>query len=280
MGPDHAAGPLRATLAKNKNDKNYSAASEKKSAEKPEKQRETAMEFIASMAGVLVSGLFIITFIMQAFEIPSASMKNTLLVGDHLFVDRVSLAPKTRWMGPLLPYGKIHRGDIIVFISPKEPGLYLVKRVRGLPGDRIHLKDNQLYINNELQNEQSFVIHDPARRPDLYRDNFPNAPMPVDLPDYWRMMLPSQIKDGEFVVPPDHYFAMGDNRDDSLDSRYWGPVPQENLIGRPMFIYWSFKSEEIVYQQTSIGERLGNVFHTIIHFFDQTRWDRTLRMVH
>jgi signal peptidase I len=270
-------------LAKNKNNKNCSAASEKKSAEKPEKQRETPMEFIASMAGVLVSGLFIITFIMQAFEIPSASMKDTLLVGDHLFVDRVSLAPKTRWIGPLLPYGKIHRGDIIVFISPKEPGLYLVKRVRGLPGDRIHLKDNQLYINGEVQNESAFVKHDPTRASEPYRDyrdNFPNAETPPGLPDYWRMMLPSQIKDADFVVPPDHYFAMGDNRDDSLDSRYWGPVPQENLIGRPMFIYWSFETPETTYQQTGIGDRLGNVLHTIVHFFDKTRWNRTLKMVH
>jgi len=272
---------VRTTLAKNKNNKNCSAAGEKKSAEKPEKQRETPMEFIASMAGVLVSGLFIITFIMQAFEIPSASMKDTLLVGDHLFVDRVSLAPKTRWIGRLLPYGKIHRGDIIVFISPKQPGLYLVKRVRGLPGDRIHLKDNQLYVNGELQNEP-FVIHDPRQRSELYRENFPNVPIPVDqdFPEYWRIMLPSQIKDGEFVVPPDHYFAMGDNRDDSLDSRYWGPVPQENLIGRPMFIYWSFETPETTYQQTGIGDRLANVLHTIIHFFDKTRWNRTLKMVH
>ena len=239
------------------------------------------MEFIGSMATVLVSGLFIITFILQAFEIPSASMKNTLLVGDHLFVDRVSLAPKTKWMGPLLPYGTIHRGDIIVFISPAQPGLYLVKRVRGLPGDKIHLKDGKLYVNGELQNEP-FVIRDNTRGSDFYRDNFPDGSMPPmeQIPDYWRMTMNSHVQNGEFVVPQDHYFAMGDNRDDSLDSRYWGPVPKENLIGRPMFIYWSFDTPETQYQKTELSDRASNILHTIIHFFDKTRWSRTLNLVH
>jgi len=238
------------------------------------------MEFIGSMATVLVSGLFIITFILQAFEIPSASMQNTLLIGDHLFVDRVSLAPKAKWVGPLLPYGKIHRGDIIVFISPAQPGLYLVKRVRGLPGDKIHLKDGKLYINSELQNEP-FAIYDGSPL-SPYRDNFPNAPVPEweNIPDYWRLTMRSHVQDGDFVVPADHYFAMGDNRDNSFDSRYFGPVPQENLIGRPMFIYWSFDTPEDQYKKTEIADRLSNIAHTAIHFFDKTRWKRTLNMVH
>jgi signal peptidase I len=277
-------------LAKNKNKAKSAPSNSKASDEKPEKQRETMMEFIGSMATVLVSGLFIITFILQAFEIPSASMKNTLLVGDHLFVDRVSLAPKTKWMGPLLPYGTIHRGDIIVFISPAQPGLYLVKRVRGLPGDKIHLKDGKLYVNGELQNEP-FVIRDSSRANDAYRDyrdNFPNAQMPPpeamqQIPEYWRMTMGSHVQDGDFVVPPDHYFGMGDNRDDSLDSRYWGPVPKENLIGRPMFIYWSFDTPESQYPTASneidFGTRLKNIAYTIFHFLTKTRWNRTLNMV-
>jgi signal peptidase I len=268
-------------LAKKKNKVKPAPANEKTSAEKPQKQRETWMEFIASMAAVLVSGLFIITFVMQAFEIPSASMENTLLIGDHLFVDRVSLAPKANWVGPLLPYGTIHRGDIIVFISPARPGMYLVKRVRGLPGDKIHLKDGKLYVNGELQNEP-FVIHDPGRGPDFYRDNFPQGSMPYmeDVPDYWHLAMSSHVQNGDFVVPPEHYFAMGDNRDDSLDSRYWGPVPQENLIGRPMFIYWSFDSPESSYQPASFLDRLSNFAHTVIYFPFKTRWHRTLNMVH
>jgi signal peptidase I len=273
-------------LAKNKNKAKPAPSNGKTSAEKPEKQHETTMEFIGSMATVLVSGLFIITFILQAFEIPSASMKETLLVGDHLFVDRVSLAPKTNWMGKLLPYGQIHRGDIIVFISPAQPGLYLVKRVRGLPGDKIHLKDGKLYVNGEQQYEP-FVKRDPSRANDFYReyrDNFPDGQMPPkeameNIPEYWRMAMPSQVQNGDFVVPPDHYFAMGDNRDDSLDSRYWGPVPKENLIGRPMFIYWSFDTPETQYQKTELWDRLKNIANTIIHFPTKTRWNRTLNMV-
>ena len=272
---------MRDTLAKKKNKAKPAPADEKTSGEKPQKQRETWMEFIGSMAAVLVSGLFIITFVMQAFEIPSASMENTLLIGDHLFVDRVSLAPRAKWVGPLLPYGKIKRGDIIVFISLTTPGMYLVKRVRGLPGDKIHLKDGNLYVNGELQNEP-FVIHDSSRGPDYYRDNFPDAPMPLreDIPEYWRLTMRSHVQNGDFVVPPEHYFAMGDNRDDSLDSRYWGPVPQENLIGRPMFIYWSFDAPESSYQPASFGDRIDNFLQTVIHFFDKTRWRRTLNMVH
>ena len=101
------------------------------------------MEFISSMAAVLVTGLFIITFNIQAFEIPSSSMEDTLLIGDHVFVNREQFAPRTKWMGPLLPYGQIHRGDIVVFLSPMTPGLYVVKRVMGIPGDRLHLRRSQ-----------------------------------------------------------------------------------------------------------------------------------------
>jgi signal peptidase I len=270
---------MREPLAKKKNKVKPAPANEKTSGEKPEKHHETWMEFISSMAAVLVSGLFIITFVMQAFEIPSASMKNTLLIGDHLFVDRVSLAPKANWVGPLLPYGKIKRGDIIVFISPAQPGMYLVKRVRGIPGDRLHLQDGKLYVNGELQNEPFVIRNGPY---DPYRDDFPSqSPEDFNPPTAeWRLTMGQHVQNGELVVPPNSYFAMGDNRDNSYDSRYWGFVPKENLIGRPMFIYWSFQTSEDQYQKTAMGDRLSNLAHTIIHFFDQTRWRRTLNMVH
>src|SRR5205814_2658610 len=111
----------------------------KKEAEKKEeKQRETTVEFLASLAVVLVTGLFIITFIVQAFEIPSSSMENTLLIGDHVFVNRIVFSPPTHWIGPPVPYRNVHQQDIVVFLSPAEPGLYVVKRVIGTPSDRIH----------------------------------------------------------------------------------------------------------------------------------------------
>lgn len=245
-----------------------------------EKPRETTVEFLASLAAVLVTGLFIITFIVQAFEIPSSSMERTLLIGDHVFVNRIGFSPKTSWIGPILPYRQIRRGDIFVFLSPAEPGLYVVKRVMGIPGDRIHLRDGVVYRNGEKLDEP-YVIHNPNDPYNPYRDNFPAVP-PSDFngvnPD-WALTLPQHIQGGDIVVPENSYFGMGDNRDVSLDSRYWGFVPKENVVGRPMFIYWSFETPPDQYEQTEIGQRLGFVAHVVIHFFDQTRWRRTLRLV-
>lgn len=245
-----------------------------------EKPRETTVEFLASLAAVLVTGLFIITFTVQAFEIPSSSMENTLLIGDHVFVNRIGFSPKTSWIGPILPYRQIKRGDIFVFLSPAEPGLYVVKRVMGIPGDRIHLRDGVVYRNGEKLDEP-YVIHNPNDPYNPYRDNFPAVP-PSDFngvnPD-WALTLPQHIQGGDIVVPENSYFGMGDNRDVSLDSRYWGFVPKENVVGRPMFIYWSFETPPDQYEQTEIGQRLGFVAHVVIHFFDQTRWRRTLRLV-
>jgi signal peptidase I len=246
---------------------------------KPEKQKETTPEFIASIFVILVTGLFIITFIFQAFEIPSSSMENTLLIGDHLFVNRVIFAPVSKWVSSLVKYRNPKHGDIIVFVSPAEPGLYLVKRVVGTPGDRIHLENGVVYRNGERLNEP-YVI----RQGDYntYRDNFPAVPpSPYDqLSPEWRLTLASHIENGDLVVPPDSIFAMGDNRDVSLDSRFWGFVPRENMIGTPMFIYWSFETPRGEYLRTSLADRIGFLFRIVIHFFDQTRWSRMLHVVH
>ncbi len=248
-----------------------------------EKPRETTVEFLASLAGVLVTGLFIITFVLQAFEIPSSSMENTLLVGDHVFVNRVQFSPATRWVGPIVPYRQIHRGDIVVFLSPAEPDLYVVKRIIGIPGDRLHLRDGVAFRNGEKLNEP-YVIHstyDPYGGYNPYRDNFPAVPPPEysNVTSEWKLTMPQHIENGEIVVPPDSYFGMGDNRDVSLDSRYWGFIPKENVIGRPMFIYWSFETPADQYQQKEMGQRLSFLAHVVIHFFDETRWKRTFKVV-
>jgi signal peptidase I len=248
-----------------------------------EKPRETTVEFLASLAGVLVTGLFIITFVLQAFEIPSSSMEDTLLIGDHVFVNREQFAPPTHWLGPLLPYRDIHRNDIVVFLSPSEQGLFVVKRVMGIPGDRIHLRDGVVYRNGQKLDEP-YVSDKPA--PDsensrFYRENFP-AVQTSDMygvTQDWQLALPKHIEGGDLVVPPDSYFAMGDNRNASYDSRFWGLIPRENVIGRPMFIYWSFTTPENQYKMRDWGDRLGFVAHIIIHFFDETRWSRTFRLV-
>ena len=252
------------------------AKKENKQAEKP---RETTVEFLASLSAVLVTGLFIITFIVQAFEIPSSSMENTLLIGDHVFVNRVQFAPATYWTGPLLPYREIRRGDIVVFLHPAEPGLYVVKRIMGLPGDRIHLRDGVVYRNGEMLDEPYVIHKTDGYNP--YRDNFP-AVSPADyngVTPEWQLVLKQHIQGDDLVVPPDSYFGMGDNRDVSLDSRYWGFIPKENVIGRPMFVYWSFETPPNQYLQKEVGERLKFLAHVVIHFFDETRWRRTFRVV-
>ena len=245
-----------------------------------EKPRETTVEFLASLAAVLVTGLFIITFIVQAFEIPSSSMENTLLIGDHVFVNREQFAPQTRWLGPVLPYGQIHRGDIVVFLSPAEPGLYVVKRIIGIPGDHIHLHNGVVYRNGEKLDEP-YVIHQSEAGFNLYRDNFPAFPPSEGgnvTPD-WELALPQHIQGDDVVVPPNSYFGMGDNRDVSLDSRYWGFIPRENVIGRPMFIYWSFETPAGQYLEREVSQRVGFLAHVVVHFFDETRWRRTLKVV-
>ncbi|HSE47833.1 MAG TPA: signal peptidase I [Terriglobales bacterium] len=261
----------------------------KKEKDKPQKPKETTMEFISSMASVLVIGLFIITFNMQAFEIPSSSMEDTLLIGDHVFVDRVTYAPRTS-LGPVVPYREIRRGDIVVFLSVTNPGMYIVKRILGVPGDHIRLERGVLYRNGERVDEP-YLKSDPECRADSlrfgcynrYRDDFPSV-----LPVYadgatpspeWTTQMPFYVKEGELVVPPDRYFAMGDNRRASYDSRYWGFIPKENIIGRPMFIYWSFETPRDQYDKTTMAERAKFIGHVILHFFDETRWRRTLRKV-
>src|ERR1700756_943270 len=135
-----------------------------------EKPKETTVEFLSSLAAVLVTGLFIITFVMQAFEIPSSSMEKTLLIGVHFFVNRVQFAPQTSWIGPLLPYRDVHFRDIVVFLSPETPGLYVVKRIIGVPGDRIHLRNGVVYRNGQALDEP-YVDHDRDTM-DPYRNNF------------------------------------------------------------------------------------------------------------
>lgn len=248
---------------------------------KPEKKKETLSESIAGFASVFVSGLFIITFVFQNFEIPSSSMEQTLLIGDHVFVDRVAPSPKAGYVGPLIPYREIQRGDIIVFMSPVEPGLHVVKRVIGVPGDRIRLQNGVVYRNGERVQEPYLAPHN-AFDYVPYRDNFPSVPPDIayQVDPKWATALPNYIQNGDLVVPPDKYFGMGDNRDRSLDSRYWGFIPRENIIGRPLFIYWSFVTPEDQYTRTSMPERAKFVLHVLSHFVSDTRWSRMFHRVH
>ena len=173
-------------------------------------------------------------------------MEDTLLIGDHVFVNREQFAPKTKWMGPLLPYRDIKRGDIVVFLSPAEPGLYMVKRIMGVPGDHLHLRDGAVYRNGEKLTEPYVMYKGPQSSTTPIATTSPRCLLrtpPTSRPE-WRLQMRSHIENDDIVVPPDSYFGMGDNRDGSLDSRYWGFIPKEHVIGRPMFVYWSFNTPD------------------------------------
>lgn len=245
----------------------------------PDQVEETPFEAAASICSVLVIGLFILTFLCQNFVIPSGSMEKTLLVGDHLLVDRITLAPPARWM-PLVRYREPRRGDVVVFLKPGEPDMFLVKRLIAVPGDHIHLRDGIVIINGVAQSEP----HAAPTTPDNYRDyldDFPAVPMTPDLgaTEAWTVAMPNYVKDGDLVVPPGKFFMMGDNRHNSLDSRYWGFVPRENIVGQPLFNYWSFKTPEDQYEQTGLANNLAWLGHVALHFFTETRWGRTLHVI-
>lgn len=251
--------------------------------------QETPLEAIASMCVILVIGLFIFGFVFQNFDIPSGSMKNTLLIGDHIVANRIGFAPPTRW-APFVHYRPVQRGDIIVFLKPDPvppdpPEIDLVKRAIAVAGDRIHLEHGVVFLNGVAQREpyalQPRNDGNPLHAYDPYRDDFPRVPPPADgqLRETWMLDLPTHIQGGDLVVPPGKVFAMGDNRTESADSRYWGFVPVENILGRPSFVYWSFNTPADQEDKTSIPQRLSFLLHQLTHFFTETRWSRTTHVV-
>ena len=251
--------------------------------ENPE-EHETALESLASICSVLAIGLFVMTFVFQNFEIPSASMVKTLLIGDHVLVDRVALAPRPSW-APFVYQREVRRGDVIVFLKPGEPDLFLVKRTIGIPGDHLHLRNGVVYLNGVAQNEPQagMPVYDdnPQHAFQPYRDDFPAVPPgPYDgVTATWANELPSHIENGDLVVPPGKVFAMGDNRTESLDSRYWGFVPRQNILGRPLFVYWSFQTPSDQITKTSLGDRIGFMVHVVVHFVTETRWSRPFHII-
>jgi signal peptidase I len=216
--------------------------------------------------------LFGTTTLVQAFIVPTPSMDTTVKVGDHLLVDKLSYAPPGAISRHFLPYTEISRGDIIVFRYPIDIRQNYVKRVIGIPGDHIRVVDKTVYLNGKPLTEPYVQHVFPHLEP--YRDNFPSEPSGPVYPRA-QEMLAHNVHNGEIVVPPDSYFAMGDNRDNSLDSRYWGFVPRENIIGKPLLIFWSYDAptEDLVDYNTNHFVDLAK------NFFSKTRWERTLKLV-
>jgi signal peptidase I len=232
---------------------------------------------LQSLLGTVVIAIFVITFVVQAFQIPSESMENTLLVGDYLLVNKLCYG------GPgfgdhLLPYQKIATGDIIVFHYPVDPTQHFVKRVVGVPGDRLRMINKKVFINGQPLDEPYVRFLEPPIN--MFRDNFPRTDIPAyGLEGKWWLQMRKLVEDGELIVPQGHYFVLGDNRDDSQDSRYWGFVPRENIIGKPLLIYWSVQDWDRN-PSSSVRGRLSHLAYAITHIFQLTRWNRTLRLVH
>jgi signal peptidase I len=247
---------------------------------KPSRNRWQVMEHLQFSLLALTIALFIITFVVQAFRIPSGSMEDTLLVGDYLLVDKTRFGPAGPWQ-PMLPYRAIRRGDIVVFHYPEEPAQHFVKRVIGLPGDRIRLWHSRVYINGRALAEPYVVFKE--HFVDEFRDDFPRGNwVDEDVSPGWAEQLRTLVKDGELIVPRDRYFVLGDNRGQSLDSRYWGFVPRENIIGRPLLIYFSMVEAGDDDEPVASGpadDKLSTLRARISHVLGDLRWRRILRLV-
>jgi signal peptidase I len=234
---------------------------------------------VQSVAGTVVIAVFVVTFLLQAFTIPSESMEQTLLTGDYLLVDKFCYGGIKGW-SRLMPYRSVKRGDVIVFHYPVNPAQDFVKRVVALPGDRLRLINKRVYVNGEALREPYVQFVNPLRN--YYRDDFPQT----DSPDYgvnakWWKEMPKLVENHQLIIPAGHYFVLGDNRDDSQDSRYWGFVPRENIIGRPLVIYWSSVNlTNDLSGSPTVGDRLYHLAYAVTHVLQITRWERTFRLVH
>jgi len=243
----------------------------------PRHGKAGTLSALQSLLAIIVIAIFIITFCVQPVRIPSASMEPSLLVGDFLFVNKQGSTPgPSSW---LLPQSHIQRGQIIVFHYPIDPSINLIKRVIGVPGDHIKLRSGRVYVNDHILTEP-YAMYLPSM-PNGYRDNFPrlqSADPAVD--SRWWIKMHSLIENGELVVPPGDYFVLGDNRNDSEDSRYWGFVPRSAIMGQPFLIYFSLRqpgSDVLDLSHTrSWHHHRSNAVDALADF---ARWDRTLQIV-
>jgi signal peptidase I len=246
-------------------------------------RKSTAREYFESLVITVILALFGTTFIVQAFKIPTPSMEDNLLVGDHLLVNKFAFGVPGSFLDPVLPFRNIDRGNVIVFKYPKDLTKHYVKRVIGLPGDHLRISNKEVLINDQPLSEP-YKIHksEPGSYADSFRDYFPPKPHPGQIftsPDedpYWY----KDFMDGsDIVVPPDHYFAMGDNRDNSADSRYWGFVPREYIVGKALIIYWSYETDADEYRRTGVRDRFDQITDMVTNIFTKTRWSRTFKII-
>jgi signal peptidase I len=226
-------------------------------------QKSTAREYFESIVIAVILALFVRTFVVQAFKIPTGSMENNLLIGDHLLVNKFVFGPSTsRLERTLLPMTDIKRLDIIVFKYPEQPDRDFIKRVIGLPGETVELRDKKVYINGRPLDEPYVHFLEPPGS-----DTSTNEVTSFDVRERY----------GPVTVPPDHYFVMGDNRDNSEDSRYWGFLSRDLVKGKAFVIYWSYEAQTSDYEAPDTGTSLKNLGSVFLHFFTKTRWDRIFK---
>lgn len=251
--------------------------------EEPQYRKSTPREYFESLVITVILALFGTTFIIQAFKIPTPSMEDNLLVGDHLLVNKFAFGSRGAVLDVLMPFKDVQRGDIIVFKYPRDLTKHYVKRVIGLPGDHIKIIDKQVFIDGEALDEP-YKIHtsSPGTYADPFRDYFPPGPHPgrrysgVDQDPYW---YEDHVVDNEILVTDGQYFAMGDNRDNSADSRYWGFVPRQQIVGKALVIYWSYETDSEEYRRTTVRDRLQQIIDLGRNFFWKTRWTRTFMII-
>ena len=234
-------------------------------------RKQSPRSFVTEWAVTIAIYLFATTTLVQAYVIPTPSMESTVLVGDHMLVDRVTFSRPGVAANGILPYRDPGRGDMLVFLYPDDVRQTYIKRVIGLPGDRIHLEHQQV-VRNGVRLIEPYTQHISAW-PDPYRDNFPLSPQ-GSISARGRDMLEHHVVNGEVVVPPGMIFVMGDNRENSLDSRYWGFVPRDYVVGKPLLVYWSYDAPTADLTEWNVN----HIVDVALHLFSRTRWDRTFRI--
>jgi signal peptidase I len=226
-------------------------------------KKSVIREYFESIVIAVILALFVRTWVVQAFKIPTGSMENNLLIGDHLLVNKFVFGPTPLAIGrAVLPVREIRRGDIVVFKYPDEPDRDFIKRVIGLPGETVELRNKKVYINGQPLNEP--YVHFLSPPSSEYQE--------VTSYDVRERYAP-------VTVPPDKYFVMGDNRDNSQDSRYWGFLPRSYIKGKALLIYWSYESGRDDYLDEGFGASVKRIGSVVVHFFTKTRWERLLHQI-
>ncbi len=227
-------------------------------------KKSTIREYFESIVIAVVLALLIRTWVVQAFKIPTGSMEQNLLIGDHLLVNKFVFGPTLSEIeAGILPIGSIRRGDVVVFKYPEDPERDFIKRVIGLPGETVEVREKQVYVDGRKLDEP--YAH--------YLDLGPSG---------GQVFAPTDVRQryGPVAVPAEHYFVMGDNRDNSQDSRYWGFLPASYVKGRALMVYWSYESNRQDYEPTGLGSGVRRVLSVAVHFFSRTRWERLFHQIH